>query len=120
MISVSETSADAFRTLLRYLYTEELELNDEVVIDVLRKANEYHLVRAYNLCMRYCARHTSPSNAVGWFLRAHTCRLDELRNVVLAYLRHNFGRVRDEARQTLDELMAHPELQHEIMLTIGI
>ena len=53
----------AFRKLLAYLYSDTLELDDEVVIDVMRKAREYGLDRAYNMCMRFCVRHAAPSSS---------------------------------------------------------
>ena len=41
VIQVGETTAAAFRLLLAYLYTDALDgLDDEVVLDVMRKARE--------------------------------------------------------------------------------
>ena len=123
-----ETTPAAFKKLLAYLYSDELELDDEVVVDVrnaartlphphpagtapflnphgpirplcssrtssqphgawnplinprcpftsqfcqvMRKAHEFALVRAYNLCMRHCVRGVSSANAIAWLVRA--------------------------------------------------
>lgn len=43
MITVGDTTAAAFGCLLAYLYSDELELVDAVVIDVMRKAQEFGL-----------------------------------------------------------------------------
>ena len=40
---------------------------------VMRKAHEFALVRAYNLCMRHCVRGVSSANAIAWLVRAEEC-----------------------------------------------
>ena len=117
LITVGETTPAALRCMLRYLYTDHLTLDDELVIDVLRKAKEWQLERAYHLAMLHCARRTGIGNAVRWLVRAHASHLDELRTLALAYIRSNFRRIRDEMPSTLDELKENPDLQHEIMMT---
>ena len=99
-------------------YSGELQLTDALVIDVLRKVQEFDLRRAYNMCMRYCARHVGASNAIDWLIRAHVCRLHELRAVVLDYVRLNSRLLRDEARRRVGELCAHPDLMHEVMTVL--
>ena len=116
VIAIKETTPAAFRALLTYLYTDELALDDATVIDVLRKAQEFDLTRAYNMCMRYCVKCVSPSNAVGWLIRAELCHLDELRGVVLGYVKRKFRTIRDEAAASLAELRAHPDLMLEVMV----
>ena len=92
-----------------------LELDEVVVIDVMRKAREYDLRRAYNMCMQYCLRAASSSNAILWLLRADECRLDELRAEMLAYVRRCFRAIRQEAHETLAALCAHPGLMLEVV-----
>ena len=96
-------------------YSDELELTDAVVVDVMRKAHEFDLRRAYNMCMRHCVRHVSASNAIGWLIHAHVSKLDELRGVVLEYVRQNARKVRDEAGDTMAELLPHPHLMLDVM-----
>jgi len=120
VVKIGDTTPEAFGRILTFLYTDEIKLDDAVVVDVLRKANEFALTPAYNLCMRYCSRHVLPSNAVGWFVRAHECRLDELREVVLKYIRQHFVQIREAAPQSFEQLKHHPELLHEIMMAIQV
>ena len=120
VVTIGDTTPEAFGRILTFLYTDEIKLDDAVVVDVLRKANELALTPAYNLCMRYCSRHVRPSNAVGWFVRAHECRLDELREVVLGYIRQHFVQIREAAPQSLEQLIDRPELLHEIMMVIQV
>ena len=79
------------------------------------KVREYGLTRAHHLCMRYCMRHVGTSNAVGWLLRADTCRLDDLRELMISYVKRNFRAIREEAIDTLAALRANPDLMFEVM-----
>ena len=163
VVTVGETTPAAFKKLLAYLYSDELELDDEVVVDVrsaaslprphhfilqpghgplnplfapsaplptpsapfeplhnlppqvMRKAHEFSLVRAYNLCMRHCVRGVSSANAIAWLVRAEECRLDDLRGVALGFVQRHFRRLRAEAPATLASLRAHPDLMLEVM-----
>ena len=107
----------------------------------MRKAHEFALVRAYNLCMRHCVRGVSSANAIAWLVRAEECRLDDLRGVALGfvqrhfrrlpyichispisplylpyiYVQRHFRRLRAEAPATLAGLRAHPDLMLEVM-----
>ena len=115
-IRVHDTTAVAFKRLLAFVYTDDLELDDAVVVDVLRKAEEYQLERAYSLCMRHCVRHVGPTNAVTWLIRASLHRLDDLYGVALRYVRHHFREIRETAVDSLAELRAHPDLMLEVMV----
>ena len=119
-IRVGDTTPAAFQRLLGFVYTDALELDDAVVIDVMRKAKEYQLERAYNLCMRHCMRHAAPANAVAWLIRASECRLDELHDVALRYVRRHFGEIRETAVESLAALRAHPDLMLEVMLGLNL
>jgi len=115
IIQIGECTPTAFRKLLGFLYSDVLELDDEVVIDVMRKAREYALTRAYNMCMRHCVRGARSSIAISWLLRADECQLDELRAQMLVYVRRHFRAIREEARETLAALRANPDLMLEVM-----
>jgi len=115
VIGVHGTTAEAFQRVLAFLYTDQLQLDEAVVIDVLCKAEEYGVTRAARLCMRYCVQQMCPSNAVNWLVRADSCHLDDLRRVALAYVQQHFRRIRTQARGTLAALREHPDLLLEVM-----
>ena len=92
-----------------------LELDDEVVIDVMRKAREYDLSRAYNMCMQYCSQAAQSSNAILWLLSADAFQLAELRAEMLMYVKRNFRVIREEAPETLAALRANPDVMLEVM-----
>jgi len=81
----------------------------------MRKVREYGLTRAHHLCMRYCMRHVGTSNAVRWLLQADACRLDDLRELMISYVKRNFRSIREEAIDTLAALRANPDLMFEVM-----
>merc|ERR1711920_646317 len=98
----------------------EPELDDVVVVDVMRKAHEFGLTRAYSICLRYCTTHVQASNAVAWLIRAQVCQLSDLRAMALNYVRRRFRQIREEAQETLGELRAYPDLMLEVMVAIAI
>ena len=51
-ITIGDTTPEAFRALLRYLYTDELRFEEEELLDVMRKAKEISLDRVYNHTVR--------------------------------------------------------------------
>ena len=118
VVRISDCPSEAFHRLLVWLYTDELQLDDGHVVDVLRKAREYGLDRAYNLCMQHCVRSVRPANAVAWLIRADAGMLDELRTVVLSYVKRHFRALRCEAKESLAELRAYPDLMLEVMNSI--
>ena len=120
IIKVGETTAAAFRQLLAFLYSDALELDEEVVIDVMRKAREYDLTRAYNMCMRFCLRNATSANAIPWLLRADAAHLDELREVMLQYVKRNFRAVRAEAPETLAALSTNAGLMLELVSILNV
>ena len=85
---------------------------------VMRKAREYDLTRLYKLCMRFCIRRAASSNAVRWLMCADAAKLDELRVVMLRYLRRKFRVVRFEAPETLSVLRGNPDLMLEVMMDV--
>ena len=56
----------AFRDLLLYLYTDELDFDDSVklLVDVLHKAKDLELTRVVLHCEQHCQRGLSTQNAV--------------------------------------------------------
>ena len=115
-ISIADTTPGAFRTLLRYLYTDELKFADEEVLNVMRLAHMMQLTRVYNFVTRHCHCNISVHNATQWLVQADQYGMDALRAVALRFLARNFRQVRREARETLRVLQDHPALMMEVML----
>ena len=115
-ITIGDTTPEAFKALLRYLYTDELHFPDEHLIDVMRKSKEISLERVYNHTVRRCRRDISVHNCVGWFVNADEYGLDDLRTSTFRYLTQNFRKVKAQAKKTFQILSDKPHLMMEVML----
>jgi hypothetical protein len=104
VIVIRDTTIAAFRKLLAYLYVDRLELDDDVVLDVMQKTREYQLLRAFNMCMRYCIEHVRSATVVPWLLVADATQLVELREAMLQHLRRHLRSIRAETPEALDTL----------------
>ena len=100
----------------RYLYTDELDFDDNCVIDVMRLSHEYRLERPYNHCVRHCRRQISIANAVSWFIQADQYGLDDLRDSTFKFVARNFRTIRSQHKDSLTQLGQHPELMMEVMM----
>ena len=119
-ISIDDTTPGAFRTLLRYLYTDELRFADVEVLNVIRLAHMMQLTRVYNFVTRHCHCNISVYNATQWLVGADQWKMDELRTVALRFLARNFRQVRSDAKEALRLLQDHPALMMEVMLEAAV
>ena len=115
-IIIGNTTPEAFKALLRYLYTDELRFADELLVDVMRKAKEISLERVYNHCMRQVAGKMSVHNAVGWFVEADEHGLEDVRAAAFGFLARNLAQVKRQASETLEMLADKPRLTMQLML----
>lgn len=105
------------RALLDYLYTDQLDFEDAVLVDLMRLAHRYGVERLYGHCVRHSALQITTSNAVGWFIGAHDEHgLEELQESTFSFISRNFRRIRSEAKQSLQQLAKHPELMMQVMM----
>jgi sugar lactone lactonase YvrE len=115
-VPVEEASATGFRALLDYLYTDQLDFEDAVLVDLMRLAHRYGVERLYGHCVRHSTLQITTSNAVGWFIGAHEHGLEELQESTFSFISRNFRRIRSEAKQSLQQLAKHPELMMQVMM----
>ena len=115
IVTIGDTTPDAFRALLRYVYTDRLICDDTSVVDVMRKAQEIELARLCSLCLQYCRKEVAPTNAISWLVQADTHMLSDLRALTLAYVKREFRRIRMVARSSLLSLSESPELMLQVM-----
>ena len=113
---VEDTTMPAFQIVLRYLYTDVLDLPSEHAVSVMRLAHQYNIERLYNHAVRFCTRGIDHSNVVIWFIEAHKHELDDLRENTKRYLTRNFRAIRDANKQSLKPLAEYPTLMMEVML----
>merc|ERR1740121_1070596 len=69
-IEICDTTVHAFRSLLRYLYTDELVFEDAELVDVLRKAREIDLLRVIKHCEGRLGKRIRVQNAIELLIEA--------------------------------------------------
>ena len=118
-ITIQDTTPEAFRAILRYLYTNELRFADEQLLDVMRKANEYGLDEVYSYCKCKVREAITIHNAVEWLVQAHQYTLDDVQEIVMCFLARNWGNVSVNARETLPPLYEDTELTQMLLHKLG-
>ena len=120
-IRIGETTPEAFRALLRYLYTDELRFADEQLLDVMRKAKEMSLDRVYIHIARRVRQTMSVHNVVGWLVKADEYGLEDMRTATFGFLSRNLGRINADAqaRQTLELLEDKPHLMMQLIRSVA-
>ena len=115
VVTIGDATAPAFRAVLRYLYTDTLECDEECVVDVMRKAREYDLRHLLKLCTAFCRDKLAPPNAIPWLVQAEEQQLSELRELAMAFVKREFRRIRMVAKDTLPVLTENAPLTLEVM-----
>ena len=115
-IAVTDTTAAAFRALLRFLYTGHVDVEEEALMDLMGLAHRYQADPLYHACVRRCRGVLTLRNAVAWYVAADAGCLQEARKCILRYIANNLSRIVVEAPETMEELKAHPELLYEVTM----
>ena len=97
-ITISDTTPEAFKALLRYLYTDELRFADQHLLDVMRKAKEISLERVYNHTVRRVRKILSVNNVVALLVKADAYGLEDVRTATLGFLTRNLRQVKAQVR----------------------
>jgi hypothetical protein len=103
-ITIGDTTPEAFKALLRYLYTDELRFDDEHLVDVMRKAREISLELVYNQGMRQVYQNMSVHNVVAWLVKADEYGLEDVRTAAFGFLARNLAQVKAQVRILKPEL----------------
>ena len=115
-IKIGDTTPSAFRAILHYVYTDELQFKDADIIDVMRKAQEIELTRVYNHCVIHCRKKISAQNAIQWLVQADQHQLGDLRDSAFKYVARNMKAIKVQAKRTFELLRQHPDLLMEVMI----
>ena len=112
-ITIGDTTPEAFRALLRYLYTDELCFADEQLLDVMRKAKEISLDRVYSYGVRRVRQTMSVHNVVAWLVKADEYGLEDVRTATFGFLARNLRKVEAQV------WIADREMYSEIYLSFN-
>jgi hypothetical protein len=106
-VTIEETTPEAFQAILLYLYTGNPDVvSEEVVLDLLRLADQYLVGDLYRYCVNFMERHLCKSNAVEWFLFSDSRpnSRDGLRELCKKYLVENYKAIQEEFPETIDTI----------------
>mmetsp|Transcript_67044 Transcript_67044/g.218281 ORF Transcript_67044/g.218281 Transcript_67044/m.218281 type:complete len:319 (+) Transcript_67044:380-1336(+) len=119
-VAVSDGTAEAFRMVLGYLYTDSIDLADGDALEVLRLADKYNLVRLYQMSTRHCLRKLDGENAVERLVQSDLYGLQDLRGAALTFVIRHFAEIRSANPRSLDRLVDRPGLMLEVMLQLPV
>uniref|UniRef100_A0A0G4H6Y7 BTB domain-containing protein n=1 Tax=Chromera velia CCMP2878 TaxID=1169474 RepID=A0A0G4H6Y7_9ALVE len=103
-IPIHNTTPEAFKAILRYLYTDELEFPTKHLVDVMNKAKEISLERLYEHTVNEASRLFTVHNVVEWLVKADEDGLEDVRSVAFAFFKRNHQRIKAEAKNSLQGL----------------
>ena len=115
-IAIQDTTKEAFSAVLQYLYTDEVDLTDGNVLDVLRLAHRCHLTRLCRECCVYVRRTLNVQNAVSWWIAAKDFFMEDVTEQAFDFVKQNFKNIRAAAPSTLCLLDSRPELMKDLLM----
>jgi hypothetical protein len=111
----------AFKALLKYLYTDNVEVDDAVLFDLAKLRDQYQVERLHNHCIRQLSKGITVQNAVMRLVQAHTACSEgpmwgNLKSTTMRYVTHNFEEIRCNAMATLELLeRGHVDLFKQVL-----
>jgi len=124
-IPIQGTSCAAFKALLKYLYTDCMEVEEEVLFDLAKLCDLYQEERLYNHCMRRLTKGITHENAVTQLIEAHAVEggnlWQKLRRATMAYVTRNIRGIWRTAKLTLARLDTNrPDLYKQVLLDAAL
>jgi hypothetical protein len=123
-IHIEGTSSEAFKALLKYLYTDHMEVDDAALFDLAKLCDQYRVERLHNHCLHQLFRGITVQNAVMRLVQAHTASGEnsmwaELESKTMRYVARNFEGIWYNARASL-ELLDREQLWQMHLIKCGI
>jgi sugar lactone lactonase YvrE len=122
-IPIKGTSSAAFKALLKYLYTDNMEVDDAVLFDLASLCDQYRVERLFNYCLHQLFKGITIQNAVMQLVQVHTASGEgnamwgKLKSATMEYVTRNFKEIWYNARATLELLdREHHELYVQILI----
>jgi len=74
---------------MEFIYTDSIELNESLALDLFPLADKYFISALKTLCEQYLSAHLSPENYVAVANLAETLEVKSLRESAIAYIVKN-------------------------------
>lgn len=113
-VEIHDTTPEALRCLIGYLYTDKCDINTENVVDVARLSHQYQVDYLYKCSIESFKHLLKPENAIVLWVSAHNAALSELVDVAEKFVFRNFFRLREKF-ENKEVLLAYPELMMQVI-----
>ena len=121
-LEIKDTTPEAFRSLLLYLYTGDAAsiVNSDIIFDVMELSNRYVVVSLEKYCLWYIeSSMLSESNAIELLVwcsgKVDMGLYADLRGKIKLYVLEHFKSIKANHSQSLDILKAYPDILLEIL-----
>lgn len=116
-VTITDIEPEVFQSLLKYMYTDEVDLNGENVLPVLYTAKKYAVNNLVHKCLIFLSNGRTCDNICLIFEQAHLYDEKDLRNNSLIYILENAKEVFGSSSflqlcpVCLQQIIAHDDLQ---------
>lgn len=90
-IAFPDMTFDVLSTLVQFLYTDNADINGDVVVGLFMAADQYQLTRLRALCENFILQNISLENVCTIFQTAHRLNAHKLRGFCFNWIINNFG-----------------------------
>ncbi|XP_033730748.1 BTB/POZ domain-containing protein 1-like, partial [Pecten maximus] len=88
-ITIPDISTETFQLLLRYLYTDKIDLTDRTVVPVFNAARKYCVNILVSLCETFLSKTLTADKACAFLEQAHVVMADSLQDVCVQFIVEN-------------------------------
>ena len=115
-IKMEGVSAAAFKALLQHLYTDHMEVEEGVLVEMVKVCDQYQVLRLRDHCIRRLEKDITEHNALEWLVQAH--RLlgpGAVKRSMLQYVAHNYAKIRLRAQP---DALALADIDRSLLLEV--
>ena len=125
-LEIKDTTPEAFRSLLLYLYTGDAAsiVNSDIILDVMELSNRYVAVSLEMYCLWYIeSSMLSESNAIELLVwcsgKVDMGLYADLRGKIKQYVLEHFKSIKENHFHTLELLEAYPKIMFEMFTSLN-
>jgi len=93
VISIENVKAKVFKALLKYIYVEDFEIEDEILEDLFKLSHEYNMTKLNKDCQKMIFKKISIENAVDYINLAEQYEAERLRKACLNFIADNLKEI---------------------------
>jgi len=110
---VIDTSTDALKAMVKYLYTDTLQQAD-INEDLMTLADKYELTQMKELCLPYFVKKINTDNCLKAYIYGHLHNYEPLKTSAFHTLDENWAKY-EKSSELIDMMKTHPKAALEIL-----